>query len=109
MVPNVLIWGVFGHFQVLGVKHVSDPEYKGLNPISFMIALVGVSPPRSKRWHPNISDDFNGTALEGVTGGVLGRKWLFKQENESLWCANLYLLLVLSSPWLYARLVSVLA
>ena len=60
------------------------------------------------RWRPDLSDSFDGTSLEGVTGGVLGRKWLFKQvrghiigharnnmqvnlshawlqENESLW------------------------
>ena len=37
------------------------------------------------RWRPAPSDEFDGPGLEGVTSGVLGRKWLFKQENESLW------------------------
>ena len=45
----------------------------------------GVSPPLAERWLPELSDEFDGTELEGVSGGVLGRKWLFKQENESLW------------------------
>ena len=42
-----------------------------------------------RRWRPDLSDSFDGTTLEGVTGGVLGRKWLFKQENESLWTVRL--------------------
>jgi hypothetical protein len=37
------------------------------------------------RWRPQLTDEFTGMELEGVTSGVLGRKWLFKQENESLW------------------------
>ena len=73
----------------------------------------GVSPPLARRWKPNLSDEFNGTMLEGVTGGVLGAtakrlqslksyfrtdssdlhataplegsKWLFKQEDPELW------------------------
>lgn len=36
-------------------------------------------------WRPQLSDEFNGSQLEGVTGGVLGRKWLFKQEDPHLW------------------------
>lgn len=39
----------------------------------------------AERWHPELNDDFDGSLLEGVTGGVLGRKWLFKEENETLW------------------------
>ena len=49
------------------------------------IPTGGVSPPLAERWRPQLSDEFEGTELEGVTAGVLGRKWLFKQENESLW------------------------
>ena len=69
----------------------------------------GVSPPLTRRWRPELSDEFNGTTLEGVTGGVLGAnpslqtdacncagrlilhlatlgsKWLFKQEDPELW------------------------
>lgn len=73
----------------------------------------GVSPPLARRWKPDLSDEFNGTMLEGVTGGVLGAtekrlqsftcyfrtvssdlhatvalagsKWLFKQEDPELW------------------------
>ena len=41
--------------------------------------------PRGAVWHPNPSDEFEGPGLEGVTTGVRGRKWLFKQENDSLW------------------------
>eukprot|EP00966_Prymnesium_polylepis_P054204 1253054-Prymnesium_polylepis.3 len=37
------------------------------------------------RWRPVLTDEFDGSELEGVTAGPLGRKWLFKQENESLW------------------------
>ena len=36
-------------------------------------------------WRPQLSDEFNTSLLEGVTGGVLGRKWLFKQEDPTLW------------------------
>ena len=36
-------------------------------------------------WRPQLSDEFNNSTLEGVTGGVLGRKWLFKQEDPKLW------------------------
>jgi hypothetical protein len=49
------------------------------------IPAGGVSPPLAERWRPQLTDEFEGAELEGVTGGVLGRKWLFKQENESLW------------------------
>ena len=45
----------------------------------------GVSPPLAERWLPDLSDEFEGKELEGVSGGTLGRKWLWKQENESLW------------------------
>jgi len=37
------------------------------------------------RWRPELSDEFNSLLLEGITSGVLGRKWLFKRENASLW------------------------
>ena len=45
----------------------------------------GNTPPVALRWQPNLSDNFDGKTLEGVSGGVLGRKWLFKEENETLW------------------------
>ena len=40
---------------------------------------------RAQRWRPELSDEFNSTTLEGITSGVLGRKWLFKQEDPTLW------------------------
>eukprot|EP01065_Artemidia_motanka_P010280 TRINITY_DN15426_c0_g1_i1.p1 TRINITY_DN15426_c0_g1~~TRINITY_DN15426_c0_g1_i1.p1 ORF type:complete len:669 (+),score=171.33 TRINITY_DN15426_c0_g1_i1:46-2007(+) len=43
--------------------------------------LSGFSP----TWTPDLTDEFNESTLEGVTSGVLGRKWLFKKENRSLW------------------------
>lgn len=46
-------------------------------------------PPSGERggppWRPVLSDDFDGPGLEGVSSGVLGRKWLFKQEDPHLW------------------------
>ena len=36
-------------------------------------------------WRPDPSDDFEGPGLEGITSGILGRKWLFKQEDPALW------------------------
>jgi beta-xylosidase len=45
----------------------------------------GLSPKVADRWQPDLNDNFDGKTLEGVSGGVLGRKWLFKQENETLW------------------------
>lgn len=36
-------------------------------------------------WTPDLSDGFNTPELEGITRGILGRKWLFKQEDPSLW------------------------
>ena len=37
------------------------------------------------KWTPALSDSFNAPELEGVTTGILGRKWLFKQEDATLW------------------------
>jgi hypothetical protein len=48
----------------------------------------GVSPSQSTRWIPDLSDEFEGRELEGVTAGPLGRKWLFKEENISLWALS---------------------
>lgn len=47
----------------------------------------GISMPAADRWHPDLNDEFNSSLLEGVSPGAgpLGSKWLFKQENESLW------------------------
>lgn len=47
----------------------------------------GVPTPAADRWRPDLNDNFNSSLLEGVSDGAgpLGSKWLFKQENESLW------------------------
>ena len=43
-------------------------------------------PAQTWKWRPDLSDEFTaGKGLEGITTGVLGSKWLFKEEQESLW------------------------
>jgi hypothetical protein len=39
----------------------------------------------STKWRPVLSDSFDSPTLEGVDGGVLGSKWLFKDEHTELW------------------------
>jgi len=39
----------------------------------------------SPRWIPALDDEFDASGLEGVSSGVLGRKWLFKREDASGW------------------------
>jgi hypothetical protein len=36
-------------------------------------------------WRPALSDEFTAPTLEGVDGGVLGSKWLFKREDPANW------------------------
>jgi beta-xylosidase len=37
------------------------------------------------RWLPDLNDEFNVPELEGITSGILGRKWLFKRELPGAW------------------------
>jgi len=36
-------------------------------------------------WFPDLNDEFDQPELEGVTTGILGRKWLFKRELPGAW------------------------
>jgi beta-xylosidase len=36
-------------------------------------------------WFPDLNDEFSQPELEGVTAGILGRKWLFKRELPGAW------------------------
>jgi hypothetical protein len=46
----------------------------------------------SARWRPVLSDNFESSKLEGVDdgAGVLGSKWLFKDEHTELWSLTTY-------------------
>ena len=48
---------------------------------SYAKPLAGPGP----RWVPDLNDEFDAPTLEGVDGGVLGRKWLFKREEPAAW------------------------
>lgn len=41
--------------------------------------------PQINQWIPDLNDEFNRPELEGITGGALGSKWLFKEENINSW------------------------
>jgi beta-xylosidase len=36
-------------------------------------------------WFPDLNDEFSQPELEGITAGILGRKWLFKRELPGAW------------------------
>ena len=36
-------------------------------------------------WFPDLNDEFDQPELEGITSGILGRKWLFKRELPGAW------------------------
>ena len=44
--------------------------------------MAGIAPASAARWRPELSDEFEGAGLEGITHGVLGRKWRFKDERS---------------------------
>jgi hypothetical protein len=65
------------------VEFGADDWPKQITPSRRRPMPVGVDSAASRsvaRWRPDLSDEFNGSTLEGITKGVLGRKWLFKQE-----------------------------
>jgi len=36
-------------------------------------------------YFPDLNDEFSNTELEGISEGILGRKWLFKAEKNNAW------------------------